>query len=116
VESTQGIFNYALAIILMLIGWWNKNIWDSIKEAKASLSDHAKNHNDLKLTVVGDYVKRNDFEKNIDLIAKKLDKLESLEVLLAGNYVTQKSFESVTKDLISKLDRIEQKLDNKVDK
>ena len=115
-DPTQSLFNVCISIIVLLVGWWNKNIWDSIKESKDSLNEHLKNHNELKLQVVSDYVKKNDFEKNIDMISKKLDKLESLEVLLANNYVTHTTFERGMNDLSAKLDRIENKLDNKVDK
>lgn len=115
-DQTQQLFNIAITIIILLVGWWNKSIWDNIKEVKDSLAKHLESHNDLKLLVVSDYVKKNDFEKSIDMISKKLDKLENLEVLLANNYVTHATFERSMIDIGSKLDRIEKKLDNKVDK
>lgn len=115
-DPAQSLFNVAFSLIILLVGWWNKNIWDSIKESKDSFNSHLQTQHELKVLVISEYVRKNDFEKNIDMISKKLDKLESLEVLLANNYVTHTTFEKGIIDLLAKLDRIEGKLDKKVDK
>lgn len=115
-SQTQSLFNIAVSIIILLAGWWNKSILDSIKEVKDGLSEHLQNHNELKLLVVSEYVPKKDFEKTLDTIVKKLDKLENLELLLANNHVTHNSFKEGMNTLAAKLDRIERKLDNKADK
>ena len=115
-SETQSFFNVAVTLIILLTGWWNKSIWDSIAEVKKALETYRIEHNNLQLRVVSDFVRQSDWREASVNLAQKLEKLENLEVVLATNYVTQAAFERNMASMRTQLDRIEHKLDNKVDK
>ncbi len=114
--GNQLLFNIAVTVIILLVGWWNKNIWDSIKECKDLISECVKNYNDFKLLVVSDYVQKADFDESVRLITSKLDALSNIEVILAQTYVTQKRFDHTMSDIATRLDHIADKLEAKADR
>ncbi len=85
----QTIFNWAIAALGTLGGWWMRVMWEEMKELKREDKALADRVAAIDVLVAGQYVKRDHFEAK---------------------------FESLSHALFDKLDRIEDKLDKKVDK
>lgn len=94
--DTQTAFNIALALVAFFGGMWVRNLYESMRELKATDKDLAKEVHEIKELVAGQYATR-----------------EELRELARSNKEDLKSF---TDALFGKLDRIESKLDGKVDK
>ena len=69
----QTLFNLAGGAILAAIGWWCRQIWDSVQKLK----DDVKS---IEIDLPRNYVKKNDMTVRFDRIEVLLDKLyEKLE-------------------------------------
>ena len=69
----QTLFNLAGGAILTAIGWWCRQIWDSVQKLK----DDVKS---IEIDLPTNYVKKNDMTVRFDRIEVLLDKLyEKLE-------------------------------------
>jgi hypothetical protein len=69
----QTLFNLAGGAILAAIGWWCRQIWDSVQKLK----DDVKS---IEIDLPTNYVKKNDMTVRFDRIEVLLDKLyEKLE-------------------------------------
>lgn len=64
----QDIFNTAATVVLTLVGWLGKSLWDAV----ANLKDDLK---DLEIALPNDYVKKVDIEARLDKIDIILDKI-----------------------------------------
>lgn len=72
----QELFNYAVAIINFLIGILVKVLWDSLKTLKEADRVLTSDVAAIQILVAGDYVRREYFEKKVDAIFAKLDKIQ----------------------------------------
>jgi len=69
----QNLFNLAGGAVLAAIGWWCRQIWDSVQKLK----DDVKS---IEIDLPTNYVKKNDMTVRFDRIEVLLDKLyEKLE-------------------------------------
>ena len=112
----QDMFNVLLGLVSFFGAWFAKNLWCTIRDLQNELKGVSLKVVETELLVVGDYAKKSDVDKVGDLIMKRLDKLENLEVVLASHYVTKEEFNSSIKALFAKLDKMDEKLDKKADK
>lgn len=72
----QMAFNIAVALIAFLGGWVMNNLRDSmnnLRDADAALTSKVQA---IEVLVAGEYVKKDDMEKLIDAVFKKLDRIE----------------------------------------
>lgn len=92
----QMFINWALGILTTLIVFLLGSVRQSIKELQRTDLDIMKDFSEVKILIVGDYVKRSEFFE----MAKTL----------------REEFVGLSEALFKKLDRIETKLDGKVDK
>lgn len=72
----QTIINWLLAGFGALIGFLLNNLWQAVKDlqkADAELSDKVAA---IEVLVAGEYVKGDRFDKAVDAIFRKLDKIE----------------------------------------
>lgn len=73
----QQLFNWAIAIINILIGIGLRALWDSLKDLRTADEKLTKEVGAIQILVAGEYVKREYFEKKVDAIFLKLDRIES---------------------------------------
>ena len=64
----QDIFNTAATVVLTLVGWLGKSLWDAVAKLKDDLKD-------LEIALPNDYVKKVDIEARLDKIDIILDKI-----------------------------------------
>ena len=64
----QDIFNTAATVVLTLVGWLGKSLWDAVAKLKDDLKD-------LEIALPNDYVKKVDIEARLGKIDIILDKI-----------------------------------------
>lgn len=74
--NEQQFFNAAFAIIGALGGWWMRVMWQSLKELEQQDSKLADKVGNIEVLVAGQYVKRDDMNRDIATIFAKLDRIE----------------------------------------
>ena len=74
--NEQQFFNVAFAIIGALGGWWMRVMWQSLKELQQQDSKLADKVSNIEVLVAGQYVKRDDMNRDIAIIFAKLDRIE----------------------------------------
>ena len=74
--NEQQFFNVAFAIIGALGGWWMRVMWQSLKELEQQDSKLADKVGSIEVLVAGQYVKRDDMNRDIATIFAKLDRIE----------------------------------------
>jgi len=71
----QNIINMAGGAALAVIGWFARQLWDSVKELKADIGD-------LRLHVSDVYVKKSEMETLETQMDKRFDRVEQMIVKL----------------------------------
>jgi hypothetical protein len=71
----QNIINMAGGAALAVIGWFARQLWDSVKELKADIGD-------LRLHVSDVYVKKSEMETLEAQMDKRFDRVEQMIVKL----------------------------------
>lgn len=74
--NEQQFFNLAVGIIGTLGGWWMRVMWQSLKELQEQDSKLADKVSSIEVLVAGQYVKREDINRDISAIFAKLDRIE----------------------------------------
>ena len=74
--NEQQFFNVAFAIIGALGGWWMRVMWQSLKELEQQDSKLADKVGNIEVLVAGQYVTRDDMNRDIAVIFAKLDRIE----------------------------------------
>jgi len=64
----QAMFNFVSGILLVAIGWWCKEIWDSVKALKADIKA-------IEIDLPKNYVSKTDIESRFDKIDATLERL-----------------------------------------
>ena len=64
----QAMFNFVGGILLVAIGWWCKEIWDSVKFLKADIKA-------IEIDLPKNYVSKTDIESRFDKIDATLERL-----------------------------------------
>lgn len=75
--ESQTVINVALGLISFLGGWVVKNLQDAMKSLQATDERLAAKVQSIEVLVAGQYIKREDFDRTIDALFAKLDKIES---------------------------------------
>lgn len=73
----QTVFNAAVAIAGCLGGWALRVLWDSLKELQADNKQITRRVSEIEVLVAGAYVKKSDYQHDIDKIVHKLDNIAS---------------------------------------
>jgi hypothetical protein len=73
----QTAFNLAIGIISFLGGWVVKNLQDSMKALQSADERLASKVQAIEVLVAGQYIKREDFDRTIDALFAKLDKIDA---------------------------------------
>jgi hypothetical protein len=64
----QAMFNFVAGILLVAIGWWCKEIWDSVKALKDDIKA-------IEIDLPKNYVSKTDIESRFDKIDATLERL-----------------------------------------
>jgi len=64
----QAMFNFVGGVLLVAIGWWCKEIWDSVKALKSDLKA-------IEIDLPKNYVSKKDIESRFDKIDATLERL-----------------------------------------
>ena len=72
---TQEIINAAIAIGGALGGWWLKTVWESLRELQKADTALAEKVSAIEILVVGQYIRRDEFERMATAMFAKLDKI-----------------------------------------
>ena len=64
----QAMFNFVAGILLVAIGWWCKEIWDSVKALKNDIKA-------IEIDLPKNYVSKKDIESRFDKIDATLERL-----------------------------------------
>ncbi len=67
----QNLINIAAGASLAVIGWFARQLWDSVKELKADIAD-------LRLHISESYVKKSEIESLKTEMDKRFDRVEML--------------------------------------
>jgi hypothetical protein len=72
----QVLFNIALGVAAMVIGWYMKGISDSIKELRVKDDSLVDAVSRLAISIPENYVHKHDFKDLSEALFKKLDRIE----------------------------------------
>jgi hypothetical protein len=64
----QAMFNFVGGVLLVAVGWWCKEIWDSVKNLKTDIKA-------LEIDLPKNYVSKKDIESRFDKIDATLERL-----------------------------------------
>lgn len=73
----QQIINTLIGVAGALGGWWMRIMYQSLEALKAQDAKLAEKVSGIEVLVAGKYVTREDFEKKIDAMLSKLDKIDN---------------------------------------
>lgn len=73
----QNLFNILVTAAGLLVGWFLKVVDDNLKEAREQNKAMAKKLSEMEVLVAGEYVRKDDLDRHIDAIFKKLDRIEA---------------------------------------
>ncbi len=72
----QTLFNIAGGLVGFLGGWWMKVLHESVRDLQIADKSLADKVSSIEILVAGNYVKRDDFDKSVEAIFRKLDRIE----------------------------------------
>jgi hypothetical protein len=73
----QELYNTAIGVILLLLGWGMRILWETLKELKDADRDLAEKVGRMEVLVAGEYVKKSDFDTIMLRLFEKLDHIEA---------------------------------------
>lgn len=74
----QGLFNIVVGLAGTLGGWWLKAIWDGLKDLQKADKALADKVASIEVLVAGGYVTREEFDRNLNAVFVKLDRIYEL--------------------------------------
>ena len=66
----QVLFNIGGTGVLMAIGWWCRQIWDSVQKLKEDVKQ-------IEIDLPTHYIKKSEIENKLDKIDMRFDKLDA---------------------------------------
>jgi len=75
--EAQQIINTLIGVVGALGGWWMRIMYQSLEELKVQDTKLAEKVSGIEVLVAGKYVTREDFEKKVDMLFSKLDKIDN---------------------------------------
>ena len=75
-EVSQEVFNIAVTVIGSLAGWLGRIMWQALKDQQEQNAKLAEKVAQLQVLVVGEYVKKDDLQRDVNAIFAKLDRIE----------------------------------------
>ena len=73
VTDTQTLFNVAVGLSGALGGWWLKIVWEAVRDLQIADKSLVEKVTAIEVLVAGRYVTRDEFERNMTVLFKKID-------------------------------------------
>lgn len=74
--DAQTVINAVAGLMLTVGGWLLNALWQALKDLQGADAKLAEKVATIEVLVVGQYIKRDDFDKMSDAIFRKLDRIE----------------------------------------
>ena len=74
----QNLFNIVVGIAGALGAWWMTTIWAALKELQREDKATSDKVAAIEVLVAGKYMQRDEFDRTIDRLFHKLDKIEGM--------------------------------------
>ena len=76
--DAQLIFNLVIGVAGTLGGWWLKVVWDALKDLQAADKALVEKVASIEVLVAGRYTTREEFDRNLNAVFVKLDRIYEL--------------------------------------
>lgn len=76
--DAQFIFNVVTTIAGALGGWWLKVVWDALKDLQEADKALVEKVSAIEVLVAGRYTTREEFDRNLNAVFIKLDRIYEL--------------------------------------
>lgn len=73
----QTIINILLAAVSALMGFFINAVWEAVKDLQRQDSELADKVASIEVLVAGEYVKKSSFDRTVDALFAKLDRIEA---------------------------------------
>ena len=74
----QLIFNLVIGVAGTLGGWWLKVVWDALKDLQEADKALVEKVASIEVLVAGRYTTREEFDRNLNAVFVKLDRIYEL--------------------------------------
>lgn len=74
----QVLFNLAATAVGFLFGWVLNNLWSAVKELQDADKELAEKVGQIEILVAGRYITRDEFDRVLNSVFVKLDKIQDL--------------------------------------
>jgi len=74
--SAQEVVNVLMGLVSFFGGWMLKEIWGNLKALQEVDHGLSGQLNRIEVMIAGDYVKKDEMEKSLNMILSKLDRIE----------------------------------------
>lgn len=76
--DAQFIFNIVIGVAGALGGWWLKVVWDALKDLQEADKALVDKVGSIEVLVAGRYTTREEFDRNLNAVFVKLDRIYEL--------------------------------------
>lgn len=76
--DAQFIFNIVIGVAGALGGWWLKVVWDALKDLQEADKALVEKVSAIEVLVAGRYTTREEFDRNLNAVFIKLDRIYEL--------------------------------------
>lgn len=76
--DAQFIFNIVIGVAGALGGWWLKVVWDALKDLQEADKALVEKVASIEVLVAGRYTTREEFDRNLNAVFVKLDRIYEL--------------------------------------
>ena len=76
--DAQLIFNLVIGVVGTLGGWWLKVVWDALKDLQEADKALVEKVGSIEVLVAGRYTTREEFDRNLNAVFVKLDRIYEL--------------------------------------
>lgn len=76
--DAQLIFNLVIGVAGTLGGWWLKVVWDALKDLQEADKALVEKVGAIEVLVAGRYTTREEFDRNLNAVFVKLDRIYEL--------------------------------------
>lgn len=76
--DAQLIFNLVIGVAGALGGWWLKVVWDALKDLQEADKALVEKVASIEVLVAGRYTTREEFDRNLNAVFVKLDRIYEL--------------------------------------
>lgn len=74
--TDQIVINFALAGVSGVLGFLMRAVWTAVKDLQAADAELAEKLSRVEVVVAGEYVRKEDFDRKLDALFTKLDRIE----------------------------------------